>query len=229
MFPLTQLHFRVLATCFIFSVASTNVFAYPDNDVTEMSLLIQSNNMYFKFPGTVDQTKISTIELTWWQVFTGSIEGGLNISYVELSQKDNSSVPAYDASGYEVGIGFRSKFIQTETVNVGLRMSIDYMALSGQTNSNKDVEVSWVKYSGGADFEFFPSSSISALAGVSYTSIDGENKVIDTTNSLVSFSEDKPEGYYAGVSFKSGRSGKINMTWHGGYRSGVYLTFSNQF
>jgi len=208
---------------------SAHAFAYDRINVTEVSLVIQSNDLELKFPNTVDRTKASTVEVTWWQYFSASLEGRLSIAYVELSQNTNSSVMAYDTSGYELGIGFRGNIFESEIVNLGFGLNFDYLATSGETTAKEATEISWYKYSGSIDAVFLPLNTISILTGVSYTTIDGEHKVINTTNSLASFTEDQPEGYYVGISFKSGGNAKVNVTWHGGYRQGVYLVFSNHF
>lgn len=228
MFQLNRNLFRVLALCLVPAIISTNVLA--ESDVTEMSLLVQSNDVSFKFPNSVDRTKISTIEVTWWQSFSDVAELRLNIAYVELSQNVNSTVSAYNTTGYEVGIGFRGNVFESEIINIGIGATFDYLSSQGETTLNNEAtEVTWLKYSGGVNFVFLPSNSISILTGASYTTIDGEHELTDTAGSLVTFTEDESEGYYAGLSFKSGQRGKITMSWHGGHREGVYLTFSSRF
>lgn len=229
MFQFSRAHFSVLTLSIIFVIFSGNAFAYDTSQVTEMSLVIQSNDMSLKFPGSVDTTKTSTIEVTWWQKFSASLDGRLSMAYVELSQNTNSTVSAYDTSGYELGIGFRGNIFESEIVNLGFGINFDYMASSGETREKEATEVSWYKYSGSVDAVFLPQNTISILAGASYTTIDGEYKLIDSANSIVTFSEEQPEGYYAGMSFKSSSSGKVNVTWHGGHRQGIYLIFSNRF
>lgn len=229
MFQFNLARFNALTLSIISVIFSANAFAYDTSDVTEMSLVIQSNDISLKFPNSVDTTKSSTIEVTWWQKFSASLDGRLSVAYVELSQNNNSTVSAYDTSGYELGIGFRGTFFESEFANLGFGVNFDYMATSGETTAKEVTEVSWYKYSGSLDAVFLPLNSISILAGASYTTIDGEYKLVNAANSIVSFSEDQPEGYYAGMSFKSGSSGKVNVTWHGGHRQGVYLVFSNRF
>lgn len=229
MFQFTRAHFSVLTLNIVIVIYSCNVFAYDTSEVTEMSLVIQSNDMSLKYPDSVDTTKMSTIEITWWQKFSASLDGRLSVAYVELSQHTNSTVSAYDTSGYELGIGFRGNIFESEIVNLGFGINFDYMSTSGETRAKEATEVSWYKYSGSVDTVFLPQNTLSILAGASYTTIDGEYKLIDSGNSIVTFSEDQPVGYYAGMSFKSSGSGKVNVTWHGGHRQGVYLVFSNRF
>jgi len=212
-----------------FFLLLNSALAYEENDVTEMSFIIQSNDISLKFPTSTDKTKVSSMEVTWWQKFSDSLQARLNIAYVEMSQNADASVLGYTASGYELGIGFRGNVITSDVVNIGLGVSFDYLAIDGETNIEEAIDITWFKYSGGIDFEFLPLSSVSILTGLNYTVIDGEHRVIDTANSLTTFSEDKPEGYYIGMSFKSGNSGTVNMTLHGGQREGIFLTFSNRF
>lgn len=229
MFQFTRANFSILTQSIVFVFFTGNAFAYDTSEVTEMSLVLQSNDMSLKFPSSVDSTKTSTIEVTWWQKFSASLDGRLSVAYVELSQNTNSTVSAYDTSGYELGIGFRGNIFESEIVNFGFGINFDYMASSGETTAKEATEVSWYKYSGSVDAVFLPLNTISILAGASYTTIDGEYKLIDSGNSIVTFSEDQPEGYYAGMSFKSSARGKVNVTWHGGHRQGIYLVFSNRF
>ena len=229
MFQIKRAYFSVLALSFILTVFSANAFAYDTSEVTEMSLVIQSNDMSLKFPDTVDETKTSKIEITWWQKFSASLDGRLSIAYIELSQSANSTVSAYDTSGYELGIGFRGNIFETQFANLGFGVNFDYMTTSGETTEKEETEVSWYKYSGSVDAVFLPENTISILAGASYTAIDGEHKLINSGNSVVTFSEDQAEGYYAGLSFKSSANGTVNVTWQGGHRQGIYLVFSNRF
>jgi len=208
---------------------SSSVFAYGDSDIAEMSFIVQSNDISLKFPTSTDKTKVSSMEVTWWQNFSDSLQARLNIAYVEMSQNADASVLGYTASGYELGLGFRGNVSTSDVVNIGLGVSFDYLVINGETNIEEAIDITWFKYSGGIDFEFLPLSSVSILTGFNYTVIDGEHRVVDTANSLTTFSEDKPEGYYIGMSFKSGNSGTVNMTLHGGQREGIFLTFSNRF
>lgn len=229
MFQFTRAHFSVLALNIGFTVFSVNAFAYDASNVTEMSLVIQTNDMSLKFPNSVDVTKTSRVEVTWWQKFSASLDGRLSVAYIELSQSTNSSVSAYDTSGYELGIGFRGNIFETRFADLGFGVNFDYMTTSGETTAKEETEVSWYKYSGSVDAVFLPANTISILAGASYTAIDGEHKLINAANSIVTFSEDQAEGYYAGLSFKSSANGKVNVTWQGGHRQGIYLVFSNRF
>lgn len=229
MFQITRTYFNGILLSFVFFTLSLNAYAYGESDLTEMSLVIQSNDISLRFPASVDKTKVSTLEINWWQEFSKSLEGRLSIAYVELTQSANSSVLAYDTSGYELGLGFRGDIFESEIVNLGFSLNLDYMASAGETSTKLQAEVSWYKYSGSVDFVFLPSKPISILTGASYTAIDGEHKIIDVTSSSVTFTEDTPVGYYAGLSFKSGGRGKVNVIWQGGHRQGIYLVFSNRF
>lgn len=216
----------ILSFCtFIFS---TNAVANRDGEVTQMSLLIQNTDVFLSYPSSVDRTSVSSVQVTWWQTFSESIEARLSIASIELRQKSNSSVLMYDATGYALGLGMRGNVFESELVNAGLSFSFDYMSVTGETNLSEAMEVFWYETSLSADFEFLPTSAISILAGGSYSVIDGEHEVLDTA-SVVSFSEDNPVGYYAGLAFKSGQSGSVTVLWQGGYRQGVYLSFSSQF
>ena len=228
MFRLSQSYFYALTIVLLFSFQQHS-FAYSDGDVTEMSLVASSNDVSLKFSNSIDKTRNSTIELTWWQVFSESIQAKVSLAYVELSQNSNSTVLAYDASGYKLGVGFRGNAFNSEFLTVGLNVSFDYLSADGNNTQQETVQVTWFEYSGGVDLEFLPNNSVSILTGASYTVIDGEHKTVDVANSAVTYSEDTPEGYYAGVSFKSGQRGRINMTWHGGHSQGIYLSFSNHF
>jgi len=224
----SRLSFHLLAICMFIGVSQQS-YAYDGADVTEMSLVVRSNDLSVKYSNSIDKTRDSTIQLTWWQVFSNSIQAKLSLAYVELSQNADSTVRAYDSSGYKIGIGFRGSVFYSEFVSVGLKLSIDYLSTDGSNNLEETVQVTWLEYSGGVDMVFLPENTVSILTGVSYTVIDGEHKVVDVANSAVTFSEDEPEGYYAGVSFKSGRRGKVDVTLHGGHSQGVFLGFSNSF
>ena len=229
MFQLNRAQFSALILSFTLVVIPTYTYAAEDGEVTEVSLLLQTNDILLIFPDSVTSTKVSTAQVTWWQEFSESLEARLSLSYIELSQKNNSSVLAYNATGYDIGIGFRGAVIKSEIVDVGLSVTLDYLSTTGETNLDEAIEISWLEYSGSVDFEFIPSSPVTILAGASYTAIDGEHEVINTANSLSSFSEDESAGYYGGLSFKSNDGGNVSLTWHGGHREGVYLTFSKRF
>lgn len=216
----------VLTVCVLLFMS--NVYAGGEGHVTEMSLVLQSNDINLKYPGSVDSIKISAVEVNLWQSFTESVDARLSIASIELSQKNNATVSAYDATGYMLGIGFRGNIIESEFVTAGLSFGFDYLAITGETNTNQAVDVSWYESSVSADFEFFPSNPVSFLTGASYTRIDGEHDVTGT-GTLVSFSEDEPGGYYIGLAFKAARGGEVVVTWQGGYRQGVFLSFSNRF
>ena len=223
-----SLRYQIVCLTISFLCLST-AYSLDDSDVTEMSLQLQNNDVDIKFPGSVAETKMSRIQLIWWQPLVGSIEGGLNLSYVELSQKTSATVTAYDTSGYEIGIGFRGLILDTEILNLGLQFSLDYLSAQGDTNLEQDVDITWLKYSSSLDFEFIPLSPVTILTGVSYSKIDGEHELLDTPNSVVEFNEDDAIGYYIGLSIKSGNSGKIAVTVNNGHREGIYLVFSNRF
>ncbi len=225
MFPRNRTSLSIL---FFSMFLSANAFASRGGDVTEMSLLIQNNDIFLKYPGSVDRTTISSVQVSWWQSFSESIDARISIASLELQQKSNSSVLAYNATGYALGIGFRGNIFESDFVNAALNLGFDYLTTSGETNLNQAIEVSWYESSIGVDFKFLPLNSVSFLLGARYTSINGEHDVMDTST-VVSFSEDNPQGYYAGLEFKAGQGGKVTVSWQGGFRQGVYLSFSNRF
>jgi len=211
---------------------SVNSFAYEQDNVAEFSLIVQSNELSLQYPDSVNRTKVSTLRGTWWQSLSPWLQGALSLAYVDMSQDSYASVPAYNATGYDIGVGFRGGILQSNFVNIGLKFTIDYLSTAGGTALNQRTEINWFEYIGSADFIFIPTKPVSILAGVSYTVIDGEQKIYNTSNnfnSIQSFSANIPEGYYAGLSIKTGQSGQINMKWHEGTRQGFYLTFSNRF
>ena len=221
-----------LSASICFVVLSSNTFAYMQDNVSEFSFLIQSNDLSLKYDDPVNsviRTKVSSLRATWWQALTKQLQGGLSLAYVDMTQNSYSNVPAYNSTGYNIGIGLRGAILQTNFVNIGLGVTADYLSTTGGTAFNNKTDVSWAEYVGSADFVFIPTKPVSILGGVSYTVIDGTQKIYGTFNRTLSFSANTPEGYYGGLSIKTGGTGRINMTWHEGTRQGFYLTFSNQF
>ena len=204
-----------------------NVLA-NNGGITEMTLTIQNNDIDLKYSAAIERTEISSVQVTMWQDFSESIDARLNIASIELSQKATGSVSIYNTTGYILGIGFRGNVLETELLNIGVSLGLDYLATEGETSSNESVSVSWFESTVKTDLELFPNKSLSFLTGASYTVIDGEHDVADTST-ITSFSEQDAEGYYAGLSLKASGGGKVALIWQGGYRKGVYLSFSNQF
>jgi hypothetical protein len=219
----------ITITSFGLFVLSTNTFAYKQTEVAEFSFIVQSNDISLKYPNSVNRTKVSTLRATWWQPLTKWLQGAISLAYVDMSQNTYATVPAYSSTGYNLGIGLRGGIIQNNVFNLGLKFTFDYLSTSGGTSLNQRTEVSWLEYIGSADFEFLPTKPVSILAGVSYTIIDGEQKIYNTFNTIHSFSANTPEGYYAGIGIKTGDTGRIEMKWYEGTRQGFYLTFSNRF
>ena len=208
---------------------SSNALAYKQNNVAEFSFLVQSNDISLEYPNSVNRTKVSTLRATWWQPLTKALQGALSLAYVDMSQNSYGSVPAYSSTGYDLGIGLRGTIVKNNILDFGLSFTFDYLSTSGGTVTGKRTEVSWLQYIGSADFEFLPTKPVSILAGVTYTIIDGEQKIYNTLSSIQSFSANTPEGYYGGLGIKTGGTGRIEMKWYEGTRQGFYLTFSNEF
>lgn len=229
MLALKHLTMIGLTVSICFFAVSSSATAHKRDTVAEFSLLVQSDEISLKYPNSANRTKVSTLRATWWQPLSNWLQGALSLAYVDMSQNSYAGFQAFNATGYDIGIGLRGGVLQSKFVNIGLRFTADYLSTTGGTAFNNKTDISWFEYVGSADFVFIPTKPVSILAGASYTVINGEQIIYNTINSIHTFTANTPEGYYAGLSLQTGQSGRINMKWYEGTRQGFYLTFSNRF
>jgi len=227
---------KIIITLF-FTLFASQVIAANGNNVSQVSFVVQNNDLSVDINDSVNVVSVTKVKATWWQPLTKSLEGGVSLGYAELDQDEYTGVQSYATNGYTIGFALRAGLINANAIQLGLNFNFDYLQTSGYTSStgssiDQRTEVNWFEYGAGIVLVLLPKSTVSILGGASDTELDGDLKV-DNSNgngsTRRSFAVHTPEGYYGGIRINTGQTGRIDMKWESGTRKGFYLAFSNRF
>lgn len=222
--PLRLKPFLLLLAC-LFSPAS---WSETDPQVSDFALLIERTDSDWSYPSRVQQTTTSRLLAVWHESFGPTFKGGLRLAYLELSQASNPFPSAQTSTGYSLGFDIHARLLNARLLQLGLIFAYDYQSTSG---SSPDQTSDFVWYTGqaGLDAILAPLATVSALAGISLTVIDGEQRLSGDLNRIIPFNQENSLGYYAGISLKTDATGSIGLKWHGGTKQGVEFVFRREF
>jgi len=200
---------------------------YPAGD-GHFALWVVNHDVDLTYPNSTRRTRMTNVTASWQQSFSARLRGGIQLSYLDLSQASNPLVSGTSSTGYGVGIDLRGLVIDRNQLQTELRVGYSYQATEG-SSANQNTEYRWHRLVGGVDFTLFPRSTVALLTGASLASLDGEQRDTGIINRITDFSEDDPLGYYAGLSIRTDPGGRIGIKWYGGRSQGFYLLFSRKY
>ena len=219
---------RLVTISLALLIASPRIIAaYPAGDGNFL-FRVENHDVQLAYPNSTRQTRMTNLTASWEQTLNSRLRGGIQLSYLDLSQTSNLLFSGTSSTGYGVGINLQALLIDRQQLEMALRLGYGYQSTDGGT-ANQNTEYRWHRLEGGVDVTLFPKASVAVLAGASLISLDGEQRDSGVINRITSFSENDPLGYYGGLSIRTDPSGRIGLKWYGGYSQGFYLLFSRNY
>jgi hypothetical protein len=178
--------------------------------------------------GDIRDTKIQKLHASWLQPLTPWLLGGLQLAYLDLTQTDNPLPSGQNTNGWGLGLTLGGRILDSTLFQTTGRLSFDYQTTLGES-SDQSSDISWSQITGGLDFVIRPVNSLDVLAGAEYTLINGSQDDSGTVDSVSTFKNDQPIGYYGGLRLNLGSDGAISLQGYWGGRNGYRMAFSRQF
>lgn len=194
----------------------------------DFSLTFGSTTTRWVYNDTPRDTRVRRLTASWSQPLTRSVWGGLNLSYLDTSQAAHPEAVGLDTAGDAVGIDMRMQLLSLAHFKLGLRFGYDY-ARTENSLDGQQIENDWTTTSLGLDAVLSLGKVLRFLAGTNFVSVDGEERLSGDSNQLSSYDEETSTGYYAGLRIKTDNRGHVGLRWHGGYQTGLFLSFSRQY
>jgi len=194
----------------------------------DFSMVVSSSKTRWLYDHVERETRIKRLAATWLRPLGPSLRGGLRIAYLDMSQAGHPQAVGLNTTGTALGIELQQQLVKAAVVQLALRFAYDY-ARSEHASGEDRIENDWTTTTLGLDMIVAPRQTVSVLAGSSWVSVDGEERLSGSVNQVTAFEEDDAVGYYAGLSIKTDKSGRIGLRWYGGQSEGLFLNFSRRY
>ena len=199
-----------------------------NNDLLEFSLSIEHQNTHFNFPSSHAKTSFDLLGINWYEPFSSSFHGGLEVGYLEMTQAENSVSSAKFSSGQYMGLLLRFLLIDNPHLTFDLNLNYRYNSSEGNTVGQR-TEFAWYEGLFSAEMQFHLSENSQLLLAGEFHLLDGEQRDSGSINQITDFSETKQKGYRLGLNFKTNRKGVLGVEWLAGFRDGGRIYFRRYF
>jgi hypothetical protein len=212
-----------------FTICSTSAQAQSESGKVDFSFDFGYLDYQWLYDdGDTRDTTIQRLHARWLQPLTPWLRGGLQLAYLDLTQADNPLPSGQSAVGWGLGITLDGMMLDTRLLLLSGRLSFDYQTTLGES-SDQSSDISWGQITGGLDLAIRPTTALDVLAGAEYTVINGTQNNSGSTDTVSTFHNDQPIGYYGGLRLNLGADGAISLKGYWGGRTGYSMAFSRQF
>ena len=220
--------FFILYLLLLLPFSYVNAARVINDNVFIFSLTTSSQNSNFDFSSNNYKTSSDQIGVNWYEPFSKYFHAGLEIGYINLSQKDNSISSAQFTSGEYAGLLLQVLPIDTPSFALTLNLNYRYNSTTGKS-TNQETRFVWDEVLLFSEIEFQPTAQVGFVLAAEYLFLNGEQHDSGNITQITNFTNSKQHGYRFGLNFISNRTGIVGIEAFTGFSSGSRLYFSRKF
>ena len=199
-----------------------------DNDQLDVAIEIGGNRMDLDFAGDRRDTRFDFIEVRWYERLLSHLDGGVTLGYLDVSQAANPLPAAQSTSGQFLEVGLRAYVYQSDFLELVSDIRYRYSSTSGSL-SGQDIDWSWHQGSIGLQTALLIASRVRFTAGISATTIDGEQTATGPVTQITDFGEEKSLSAHAGARLTLDHTGHVGIEISSGSLRGGRIYFQRWF
>jgi len=194
----------------------------------EFSMTAEHQDSQFKFNTINYKTRLDTLGVNWYEIFTPYFHAGLEAGYIEMSQLDNPVAAARYTSGQYAG--FLLRILPVTLTHFQLTFDVNYRYNKTQASTSaQNSTFIWHDTSVATKALISPFQHISFYGAVEYDFLTGEQNDSGALPQIKPFKQSQEVSYRAGVNFVVDYTGTITIESISGYKKGARILFSRRF
>jgi len=211
------------------SIENLKAAQLTNPNIVEYSLDLQTSKSEWQFPLLKNNVKLEQAGISWYEPFSHSFYGGLEVGYTELSQADNPMPSAQFTSGEYIGLLFRYAAVQQSALSLNLHIKYRYNRTEGKSTL-QNSQFAWHETTFSSELVFHSSKNLNLILAADYLQMGGEQRDSGNITQLTTFKNvQEKASYRAGIEFIPYRTGVIGIEWSSGIRDATKLYFKRKF
>lgn len=199
-----------------------------NNAPLEFSLSAEHQDSQFTFNTISYDTRLTTLGVNWYEIFTPYFHAGLEAGYIEMSQLNNPVSSARYTTGQYAG--FLMRVLPLTLTHFQLTLDINYRYNKTQASATtQNSTFTWHDTSITTKALLSPIENISFYGAVEYDFLSGEQNDNGSLTQIKPFNHTQETSYRAGVNFAVDYTGMITIEGISGYKKGARILFSRRF
>jgi len=168
------------------------------------------------------------IGIHWYESFSNSFQGGLELGYLDMLQASNPQISAQASVGEYAGLLFRFLLINKNAFAFNINLNYRYNRSKG-TSAQQESKFSWHESLIVNELQYKVSNKMNLSLAAEYRMIDGSLRTTTADSMLQTFNTQNPYGVRYGLKYKLSQTEVIGFDWSDGNQSGGKIYFGRSF
>jgi len=173
-------------------------------------------------------TSMQRIGIHWYETFSDSFQGGLEVGYLDMLQAQNPQLSAQISAGEYAGLLFRFLLINKNAFAFNINLNYRYSRSKGISEQQKS-EFIWHESLLVSDLQYKISNKTKLSLAAEYQLVDGSLRSSTSNPAVKTFKTQHPYGVRFGLKYKLSQTEVIGFDWLNGYQTGGKIYFGRNF